>query len=336
MQKAILYKKGKGGVDCELCSHGCHIGEGKRGLCGVRENREGVLYTLVYGELVAEHIDPIEKKPLFHVLPGTTSLSVSTVGCNFRCLHCQNSSISQASKMSIAQMAGNRCSPDYIVAEAIHNRCNSISYTYVEPTVFFEFAYDCSRLASQRGVKNVFVSNGYMSAKTSRKLAPFLDAINIDIKSFSDDFYKNVCGARLQPVLDTVRLMKELGVWVEVTTLLIPGLNDADEELRKIASFLLDIDEAIPWHVTAFHPMHKMLDRPPTPLSTLERAWKIGRDVGLKYVYEGNVPGAGGENTFCPICNEKVIQRHGFSIRENSLIDGVCPHCHTSIDGVWK
>ncbi len=335
MQKALLYKQDKSGVECELCSHHCHIGEGRRGLCGVRENREGVLYTLVYGELVAQHIDPIEKKPLFHVLPGTTSLSISTVGCNFRCLHCQNNSISQAKKMSVVEMAGNRCGPDYVVAEAIQNRCSSISYTYVEPTVFFEFAYDCCQLAAEKGILNVFVSNGYLSEKATRMLAPFLDAINIDIKSFSDDFYKKICGARLQPVLDNVRLMKELGVWVEVTTLIIPGLNDSEEELRQIASFLLDIDSDIPWHVTAFHPMYKMMDRPPTPLSTLERARRVGVETGLKYVYEGNIPGGGGENTFCPSCQAKVIQRYGFSIRENTLIEGACPHCNTPLEGIW-
>ncbi len=335
MHKALLYKKGEKGVDCELCSHQCHIKEGKRGLCGVRENVGGDLYTLVYGELVAQHIDPIEKKPLFHVLPGSTSLSISTVGCNFHCLHCQNNSISQVKGMSVTEMAGNRCGPDFIVAEAIHNRCDSISYTYVEPTVFFEFAYDCSLLAAGNGLKNVFVSNGYLSEKATRKLTPYLDAINIDIKSFSDDFYKKVCGARLQPVLDTVNLMKELGVWVEVTTLLIPGLNDSNEELKQIATFLKGVDDSIPWHVTAFHPMHKMLDRSPTPFSTLERARKIGQETGLKYVYEGNVPGAGGENTFCPTCSEKVIHRYGFSIRENSLVDGKCPHCQASIEGVW-
>ncbi len=336
MREALLYRQGKRGVVCELCSHHCHIGEGRRGICGVRENKEGILYSHVYGELVAQHIDPIEKKPLFHVLPGSASYSISTVGCNFHCLHCQNSSISQAAKMSVVEMAGNRCGPEFIVAEAIHNGCRSISYTYVEPTVFFEFAFDCCQLASEKGLKNVFVSNGYMSEQASRMLVPYLDAINIDIKSFSDVFYKKVCGARLQPVLDSVALMKELGVWVEVTTLLIPGLNDSEEELRQIASFLVNIDSAIPWHVTAFHPMHKMLDRPPTQVSILETARRIGIEAGLHYVYEGNVPGMGGENTLCPSCQTLIISRHGFSIRENGLAGGECPHCGKAIDGVWE
>ena len=333
--KALFYRQEKEALVCELCAHGCTIKDGRRGLCGVRENRSGILYSLVYGELVAEHIDPIEKKPMFHFLPGSLSYSISTVGCNFHCLHCQNHSISQAVHLSEVEMAGIRRRPEQVVAAALAGGCLSISYTYVEPTVFFEFAYDCCVLARQKGLGNVFVSNGYMSEKAARTLAPVLNAINIDIKAFSDDFYKKICGARLSPVLETVRLMKELGVWVEITTLLIPGLNDGEAELRQIAAFIAGVDRAIPWHVTGFHPMHKMIDRPSTPLRTLRRARQIGLDSGLQFVYEGNVPGEGGENTFCPSCLSEIIGRLGFSIRADRMAQSCCPACGAKIAGVW-
>ncbi len=336
LHRAMLYGQQEDALVCELCAHGCLIKEGKRGICGVRQNRGGVLYSLVYGQLVAEHVDPIEKKPLFHFLPGSLSYSISTVGCNFHCRHCQNNSISQAFHMSAQEMAGSSRSPDQVIDSALSSGCQSISYTYVEPTVFFEFAYDCCRLAKQKGLGNVFVSNGYMSEKATRLLAPVLDAINIDIKAFSDDFYIKVCGAKLYPVLETVRLMKELGVWVEVTTLLIPGLNDDEEELRRLASFIADVDSKIPWHVTAFYPTYKMTDRPPTPLSTLRKARQIGVDCGLSFVYEGNVPGEGGERTSCPSCGREILRRFGFHIKSNQLKDGCCPQCGADIPGVWE
>lgn len=335
MQKARLYTTDEGLVQCNLCAHQCRIKEGRRGLCKVRENRGGELYSLVYGKLVAENVDPIEKKPLFHVLPGSLSYSISTRGCNFRCLHCQNASISQVGK---DDDPGRYCvdrSPQQVVTAALAAGCRTISYTYVEPTVFFEFAYDCCLLAAKENIGNIFVSNGYMSEQTTRLLAPVLTAINIDIKSFRDEFYRSVCGAKLQPVLDTVQLMYELGVWVEVTTLLIPGRNDSTAELRGIASFLAGIDNKIPWHVTAFYPTYKMLEEPRTPRATLERARQIGLDVGLRHVYEGNIPGSGGENTVCPRCGMEVVHRRGFAILENRLIAGTCPGCHTAIPGLW-
>jgi pyruvate formate lyase activating enzyme len=334
--RALFFRQAQNSVVCELCAHGCTIKDDRRGICGVRENRGGVLYSLVYGELVAEHIDPIEKKPMFHFLPGSLCYSISTVGCNFRCLHCQNYSISQAAHMSVAEMAGNRRTPTQVVEAAITGGCLSISYTYVEPTVFFEFAYDCCVLAREKGVENVFVSNGYMSEKATRMLAPVLTAINIDIKAFSDDFYQKVCGARLQPVLDTVRLMKELGIWVEITTLLIPGLNDNEKELQQIASYIAKIDPEMPWHVTAFYPTHKMTDRSPTPIRSLRKARQIGIDSGLRFVYEGNVPGEGGENTWCPSCRKEIVSRYGFRIRSNTIIDSCCPACGMKIPGIWQ
>ncbi len=337
MKEAMFYQQAQGDeVVCGLCSHHCHIKKGKRGLCGVRENLGGKLYSLVYGRLIAEHVDPIEKKPLFHFLPGSRAYSISTVGCNFRCLHCQNYDISQYPHSHNGEISGNNRSPESVVEGAVRRDCASLCYTYVEPTIFYEFAYDCSILAHQRQVKNVFVSNGYMSPEVTRHLATVLDGINIDIKGFTDDFYKKVCKARLQPVLDNVQLMHELGVWVEVTTLIIPGLNDSKEELRDIAGFIKDISPAIPWHVTAFYPTYKMLDREPTPAATLRIAREIGLEEGLRFVYEGNIPGEGGENSYCPACGEELVNRFGFSIRSNNLRKGCCAQCGESIEGVWS
>ncbi len=335
MHEAKFYQSGQQGeVACGLCSHGCHIKEGKRGICGVRENRDNRLYSLVYGRLIAEHVDPIEKKPLFHFLPASRSYSIATVGCNFSCQHCQNFEISQYPHRNNGAITGHGQTPQDVVRKAQQAGCASISYTYVEPTIFYEFAYDCAAAAHGQQLKNVFVSNGYMSATVTRELAPLLDGINIDIKAFTDDFYKKVCRARLQPVLDTVQLMHRLGVWVEVTTLLIPGLNDSDKELRDIATFIRGIDPGIPWHVTGFYPTFEMTDRPPTPLERLRRAREIGLEQGLRFVYEGNRPGEGGENTCCPACGAELISRFGHTVRRNNVKNGCCG-CGEKIEGVW-
>ena len=331
--EALFFEQHGDAVRCGLCAHHCLIGEGKRGICGVRENREGKLVSLVYGNLVAEHVDPIEKKPLFHVLPGSLSYSIATMGCNFRCLHCQNASISQVDSRS-GDLPGVIRTPESVVKAAQRHGCQSISYTYVEPTVFFEFAYRCSVLGAEQGLKNIFVSNGYMSRQAAEMVAPVLTAINVDIKSFSDQFYRKVCSARLQPVLDTVELLHGLGVWVEVTTLIIPGMNDSPAELAAIASFLAAIDRTIPWHVTAFHPSHLMPDVPPTPRSSLQTAARIGRDTGLLHVYEGNI-GVGGEDTVCSGCGSTVIKRRGFQVLANRLAGGACPECGARLAGVW-
>lgn len=336
MKEALFYQAGsENKVTCNLCSHHCSIKSGKRGICGVRENRDGILYSLVYGQLVAENTDPIEKKPLFHFLPGSRSYSISTVGCNFHCLHCQNYNISQYPHLFEGRISGTVRAPEEVVASAEKSGCQSISYTYVEPTIFYEFARDCSVLAHAKGIKNVFVSNGYMTPEVTRDLAPLLDGINIDVKAFTDDFYKKVCKARLQPVLDTVALMYELGVWVEVTTLVIPGLNDSPDELQEIARFIRGVDPAIPWHVTAFHPTYKLTDRNQTPVETLQKARDIGLAEGLRYVYEGNVPGLGGENTFCPACGAEIISRYGFSITGVRVDQGKCSQCGEGIEGIW-
>lgn len=336
MKEALFYKaEADKTIVCALCNHHCHIKPGKRGICGVRENQEGKLYSLVYGRLVSANSDPIEKKPLFHFLPGSTSYSIATVGCNFRCRHCQNYQISQYPHLYNGEITGTATSPEQVVAAAVAAGCASISYTYVEPTIFYEFAYDCAVLAHQSGLKNVFVSNGYMGPEVTRHLAPVLDGINIDIKAFSDDFYKKICSARLQPVLDNVRLMHELGVWVEVTTLLIPGLNDSDAELEQMARFIKDIDADIPWHLTAFYPTYKLTDRPPTPVETLRRARDIGIKEGLHFVYEGNIPGEGGENTYCPHCGTEIISRYGMSCKAVKISAGRCAHCQEVLPGVW-
>lgn len=323
-------------VHCHLCAHECKIDPGKRGICQVRENREGTLYSLVYGRVVAENLDPIEKKPLFHFLPGSRSYSISTVGCNFQCLHCQNYDISQYPRLHEGRIIGTERTPEQIVAAAQASRAATISYTYVEPTIFMEFAQDIGHLAHEKGIRNVFVSNGFMTPLSADALAEFVDADNVDLKSFSDDFYRKVCKAKLKPVLDTIVRLKEKGVWLEITTLIIPGLNDSDAELTQIARFIRNLDAGIPWHVSAFYPTYKMLDRPRTPPETLFRARQIGLAEGLRYVYTGNIPGRGGEDTDCPQCGETLIARLGYQIRGFILKDGACPKCGTAIDGVWK
>jgi pyruvate formate lyase activating enzyme len=335
LKEAMFYEKLEGNaVHCYLCSHHCRISEGKRGICSVRENINGTLYTLVYGKLIASAVDPIEKKPLFHFLPGSRAYSVATVGCNFRCLNCQNYDISQMPKPQ-RQVPGEHVTPEEVVEAAKLYKCESIAYTYNEPTIFFEYAYDIAKLAKKEGIKNVFVSNGYTTQEALRVIAPYLDANNIDLKSFSDDFYRKVCGARLEPVLDCIRLHKKLGIWIEITTLVIPSLNDSEENFRKIAEFIRDLDPGIPWHVSRFHPDYKLLDLPPTPVETLDRARKIGLEAGLKYVYQGNVPGEG-ENTNCPSCGRLLIERRGYEVTRYSVKDGKCPHCGANIDGVWQ
>jgi pyruvate formate lyase activating enzyme len=333
VREALLYERIEDGkAKCGLCNHRCKIVPGKRGLCAVRENRDGTLYSLVYGRIIAKHIDPIEKKPLFNFQPGSRSFSIATVGCNFRCLHCQNYDISQYPK-EYPDIPGDEITPEQVVKEAEIAGCKSIAYTYTEPTIFFEFAYDCARLAREKGIKNVFVSNGYTTPEATRLIAPYLDANNIDLKG-DDDFYKKVCGARLQPVLDTIKLMKELGVWVEVTTLLIPSYNDSGDFIKWVANFIKSVDSSMPWHVTQFYPTYKLLDQPRTPVKTLRMARDIGLKSGLRYVYEGNVPGEGGENTYCPSCGALLIERFGFTLRDIRVKNSACQKCGTSIDGV--
>jgi pyruvate formate lyase activating enzyme len=335
MHEAMFYEKADGKkVRCGLCRFRCLIDDGRRGVCAVRENRGGTLFTLVYGMAIAEHVDPIEKKPLYHVMPGSRSYSVATVGCNFRCLHCQNYSISQAPRAGL-EIAGSELAPKEIVARALASGCRSISYTYTEPTVFFEYAYDTAVLAKEAGLRNVFVTNGYITPEALACITPYLDAANIDLKGFSERFYREVVHAMLKEVLESILEYKRRGIWIELTTLVIPGWNDSDEELGNIARFIAEkVGPETPWHVSAFYPTYRMTDRPPTPASTLARARKIGLDAGLRYVYQGNIPGSGGENTCCPSCGGILIERQGFYLEQNRIEAGKCPDCSALIDGI--
>jgi len=346
-----------GKVLCTLCPHDCHIPDGARGACAVRYNHGGKLYTLVYDKLVAREVNPIEKKPLFHCHPGSLAYSISTVGCNLRCSFCQNWYISQWPRGHLPrhidkatgqdaepicpqladmarQVAGERVTPQQIVDAALDSGCRSISYTFTEPTIFYELAYDTAVLAREQGLLNNFVSNGFISEPPLRELAGVLDVINVDLKFFKDESYRHISRARLQPILDAIRLYHQLGVWVEVTTLVIPGINDSDQELRDIAAFIHSVSETIPWHVTGFYPAYKLQDTPPTGVDSLRRARDIGLAEGLRYVYEGNVPGEGGENTWCYQCKALLIERYGFAVRENRIRNNACPDCGAPIDGL--
>lgn len=335
IKEAMLYEKlAEGQTRCNLCAHKCLIKPGKRGVCGVRENKEGVLYSLVYGTLIAENIDPIEKKPLFHVYPASKSYSIATVGCNFSCDFCQNHDISQMPRVT-RMITGEDFLPAEIVARAKQSGARTIAYTYTEPTIYFELAYDTAEIAAENGLTNVFVTNGFMTVETIETIAPYLAAANVDLKSFRDEFYKKHCGARLNPILESLRKMKEKGIWVEITTLLIPTLNDSDDELRDIARFIAGLGTETPWHISRFHPQYKMLNLPITPLASLHRAARIGKEAGLKYVYSGNVPGDEGENTHCFHCGNLLIERYGFRIVNNNLKVNKCPECGTELEGVF-
>ncbi len=335
MDKAFFFQQGNDQqVFCHLCAHGCRIKEGKTGICGVRKNVGGILYPLTYGRIISGHVDPIEKKPFFHICPGSLAYSIATVGCNFQCLNCQNYQISQFPGTG-QPVPGKDTTPEEVVENTIRSGCASIAYTYTEPTVFFEFSYDTARLAKDRGLYNLYVTNGFMTSEAAVHLSAVLDGANIDLKSFSDGFYRKVCKARLAPVLNTIRLLKKHGVWVEVTTLIIPGMNDSEDELRQIAGFIKATDPGIPWHVSAFYPTYKMMDAPPTPPESLMRARDIGLDSGLRYVYTGNVKVADAENTFCYKCGQAVVKRSRYTVLSNRLKNGCCPDCGTAIDGIW-
>jgi len=336
MREAVLYEQTQDqSVVCNLCAHRCLIRPGRIGICRVKENRRGTLYTLVYDRVVSLDIDPIEKKPLFHFLPGSRSFSIATVGCNFHCLFCQNWQISQMPKDRSGLIIGRKISPEKIVREALKTRCATIAYTYTEPTIFFELAYDTAKLAAAKGLKNIFVTNGYMTPEALEMMEPYLHAANIDLKGFDDKRYRRVCGAKLQPVLETIRLMKAMGIWVEVSTLIIPGHNDSEEELRQIARFLKNVGEEIPWHLSAFYPAYKMGEVEPTDLDTLQRGWRIGKEMGLRYVYCGNLPSNPYENTYCYQCGRQIVERRGFGVGCITLQQGHCSYCQAPIDGMW-
>jgi len=330
----MLYERlEEGRLRCNLCAHRCLVKPSQKGICGVRENREGTLYSLVYGKAISWNVDPIEKKPLFHLYPGSRSLSLATVGCNFRCSFCQNYNISQM-PVDEGKVTGYEITPQELVEMALKYDCKSIAYTYTEPTIFFEYAYETAKIGKEAGLKNIFVTNGYMTREALEKIGPFLDAANVDLKSFREEFYHKLVGAKLGPVLDSLRQLKEMGVWLEVTTLIIPTLNDSSQELEEIAKFVLSLGEETPWHISAFYPAYKLRDLPPTPASTLKRARQIGMEAGLRYVYTGNIPGEEGENTYCYKCGKRLIHRWGFSVLENLIEDGDCPFCGAKLDGM--
>jgi pyruvate formate lyase activating enzyme len=336
IKEAMLYDKlDDQYVHCNLCAHRCTIKPDRRGICGVRENKDGVLYSLVYGTLIAEHIDPIEKKPFFHVYPASNSYSIATVGCNLNCEFCQNHEISQMPRSTL-MITGEDILPAEIVSQAKKSGSKTIAYTYTEPTVYLELAYDTAKIAHDHGLKNVFVTNGFMTPEAIDMMAPYLTAANVDLKSFRDEFYKKRCGARLNPVLESLKKMKEMGIWVEITTLLIPALNDSDEELKDIAQFIAGLGVETPWHISRFHPQFKMLNVPVTSVSSLHRAVEIGKQSGLKYVYSGNVPGDEGENTYCFHCGNLLIERYGFQIKSINLKENKCTKCGTELEGLFS
>jgi pyruvate formate lyase activating enzyme len=327
-------------VRCNLCAHRCLIRSGRKGICLVRENVDGMLVSLVYGRVISANVDPVEKKPLFHFYPGTGAFSVATVGCNFHCRWCQNWQISQAVREEHLSLGSQEATPKELVVAAQRSRCRSIAYTYTEPTIFFEYAYDTARIAQQAGIANIFVTNGYMTSEALAAIHPYLDAANVDLKAIDDGVYRKLIGARLQPVLDSLVRMKQAGIWVEVTTLVITGLNDADDELTAIATFIRDeLGPETPWHVSRYRPSYKY-DAPTTPTSRLARAWEIGKEAGLYYVFVGNVPGhmlprdVKGETTYCHHCGANLIERWGYTIRQNRVQDGACPDCGTHVSGV--
>lgn len=334
MKEALLYKKLKNkAVECQNCAHYCKILPKKRGICQVRENVDGKLYVLNYKKICALEIDPIEKKPFFHFFPGSKSLSIASVGCNFSCLACQNWHISQAPKINPNDIWGEEIPPETIVELAKKNNCPSISYTYTEPTIFSEYALECMKLAKENGLKNNWVSNGYFSKELFKKIYRFLDAINVDLKSFEDEFYRKYCGARLQPVLDNLQRIKEKGIWLEITTLVIPTLNDKVEIFEKIARFIKEkLGDETPWHVTQFCAAisWQLQHLPDTPQETLIQAREIGKREGLKFVYTGNIPGLEGENTYCPKCQTIAIRRIGYFVQRLDE-NGKCPKCKENL-----
>jgi len=334
MKVAQLYVQLEGQkVVCQLCAHGCKIQDGKFGFCAVRQNIKGVLYTHNYGKLVAVKIDPVEKKPLYHFFPGTSAFSIACAGCNFRCGFCQNWEISQVH--FINQNPGEDSSADKLVKLAKQNDCKSIAYTYTEPTIYFEFALETMKLAKDAGLRNIFVTNGYMTKEAIFLLKPYLDAANIDLKFFKESSYRRICSARLKPVIDSIRLLHDAGVWIEITTLVIPGENDTAQELSGIAKFIAGVNKDIPWHVSCFHADYKFTSYPSTPEHTLKLAYDLGKAQGLHYIYAGNVEGWG-QDTFCSQCKKVLIKREGFDIIESCLSGNKCQFCQATLPGVYN
>ena len=321
-------------VICELCPRYCAIPEGGAGDCRIRINLGGKLIATTYGRPSSVHIDPMEKKPLFHFFPGTPIFSIATAGCNLHCLNCQNWQLSQsgAHEMDVVY----RASPQQVVSTAQERGCRSIAYTYSEPLVFYEYVRDTARLARTAGMRNVLVSAGYINEKPLRQLCSWLDAANVDLKAFDERFYRQITGATLKPVLATLRILREAGVWLEITNLIIPGLNDDLAMVRRMATWIrTELGAETPLHISRFHPQYRMRNLPPTPTEALLRCRREARDAGLEYVYIGNQAGEHAESTFCPLDGTLLIRRYGFAIQENFLKEGRCPVCTHTIPGVW-
>ena len=333
-REALFYKRVKDNIlQCELCPRYCIIKEDEIGNCGVRKNINGKLYSLVYGKPVSVNIDPIEKKPLYHFLPGSKSFSIGTVGCNFHCLNCQNWEISQA---KFDEDTSIDLPPKKVVEQAIKHKCKSISYTYTEPTVFYEYMLDATKLAKKKNIKNVIVSNGFINEKPLLELCKYIDAANIDLKAFDDNFYKKICEARLEPVLNTLKILYKKNIWLEITNLLIPKLNDKDKQIKELCLWIKEnLDENIPLHFSRFFPMYKAKDFQATSFESLKNAYVIAKDVGLKYVYLGNIA-SNYENTYCPNCNALLIERSSFLINKINIKNNVCSKCNKKIVGIWK
>ncbi|MCP4677792.1 MAG: AmmeMemoRadiSam system radical SAM enzyme [Deltaproteobacteria bacterium] len=320
-------------IRCTLCPRKCEVADRERGTCGVRENVDGVYYTLVHSNPCSLNNDPIEKKPLFHYRPGTKSFSMATAGCNIECRFCQNWQISQ---FRPEQVASRQATPEQIVSGARRNGSRSIAFTYSEPVVFYEYMRDICLAAEGTGIGRVMISNGYILKKPLQELLPHMDAVKIDFKAFSESFYRDVCSAHLRPVLDTLVEIRRAGVWLEMVMLVVPTLNDDASELKAMCRWIMQkLGPDVPIHFTRFHPMYKIKNLPPTPVKTLERARKTALDAGLNFAYAGNVPGHPGENTFCPKCRKTLIERDGYFIAKNHIKNGRCPHCNVKVAGVW-
>ncbi|HQP91859.1 MAG TPA: AmmeMemoRadiSam system radical SAM enzyme [Candidatus Omnitrophota bacterium] len=335
LHEASYYIKLDGNVvNCQLCPRRCVIPDGKRGFCRVRENQGGVLYSLVYGKPCSMHVDPIEKKPLFHVLPGARAFSIATVGCNLKCKFCQNWQISQASPEDVAGMG---MSPEEVIRKAKEEGSPVIAYTYTEPTVFYEYMFDTAKLARAAGIKNVMHSAGFINEEPLRKLCPYLDAVNIDLKGFNNRFYSEMTLGNLDDVLRTLKILKDEGVWIEITNLILPGLNDDPVEIKKMCLWIKEnLGEETPIHFTRFMPQYKLMYLSPTSVETLEKARRIANECGLKYVYLGNIAHTDAENTYCPKCGKLIIARAGYIITAINVVEGRCKFCEEKIEGVWK
>jgi len=322
-------------VHCQLCPQYCVISPDNYGKCKARKNIDGEFYSMIYAEPVSIAVEPLEKKPIFHLLPGTNVYSLGTTGCNLGCLFCQNWRISQAFQ---EDMPGIHMEPKEVVENAIREKCLSIAYTYTEPSIAWEYVYDTARLAKKKGLKNVTVTNGFVNSEPVKQLYKYIDAANVDLKGFTEEFYNSLCSARLQPVLDTLKLLDKLGAWIEITNLIIPGLNDDMKNIKKMCEWVKkELGTDYPLHFSRFFPCYKVMNRQPTPFETLKRAYQTAKKVGIKYVYVGNVPEEDYNHTYCPRCSETIIKRTKyFQVSEDKLKNGRCPKCETKIEGIWK